>query len=80
MVKWIALFGALALMMTTAAAQQAITIDGQTFPLHCWQWKKNPDGSWSTLGIVHVDHFTLANVTLKRTKAVQVLDWTCLPR
>ena len=79
MTRWIAFFAALALMTTSAAAQQIIKIDGEFFPVHCWQWQKNPDGSWSTRGIVHVGYFTLANVTLARPRVVGALDWYCLP-
>lgn len=78
MLRRIAFFVVLALMMTPAAAQQ-INVDGATIPLQCWQWHRNVDGSWSTVGVVFAGPFILNNVSLKRAKARGVLDWYCLP-
>lgn len=45
--------------------------------LRCDQWKRNPDGSWTTVGSVTFNNITMDNVTLNHTRETDILEKKC---
>lgn len=69
-------------MQGAAMAQDAkpkpptVEVHGKALQLSCAEWKRNPDGSWSSLGALLVGTETM-NVTLRGAKETKVLEEKC---
>ncbi|QXX73960.1 hypothetical protein [Methylovirgula sp. HY1] len=60
-----------------ASAQQAINLNGQMIPLHCKDWKQNPDGSWTQTATIVARGMTMRGNTFKNTAETRMLDKKC---
>jgi hypothetical protein len=76
----IAILTILAAATSPASAQESISINGHALALHCEQWKRNADGSWSTVGTEKDENMTMRNVTLRSQIETRALDWACPPQ
>jgi hypothetical protein len=76
----IAILTILACATGPAWAQQSISINGHAISLHCSQWKKNADGSWTTVGTEKDENMTMNNVTLRSQIETRALDRACSPQ
>src|SRR6185437_4397516 len=69
-------------MQGAAMAQDAkpkpptVEVHGKALHLSCAEWKRNQDGSWSSLGALLVGTETM-NVTLRGAKETKVLEEKC---
>lgn len=71
-------------MISVALAQDAqqpkpdtVEVHGKALQLSCAEWKRNQDGSWTSIGALLVGTDTLKNVTLRDGKETKVLDAKC---
>jgi hypothetical protein len=55
------------------AKQDTVEVHGKALQLSCAEWKRNQDGSWTSIGALLVGSDTLNNVTLRGadTKVLQ---------
>ena len=60
------------------AKQDTVEVHGKALQLSCAEWKRNQDGSWTSIGALLVGTDTLNNVILRGAKETQVLDAKCL--
>ena len=72
----------LSIAMQTAAfaedaKQDTVEVHGKSLQLSCAEWKRNQDGSWTSIGALLVGTDTLNNVTLRGAKETKVLDEKC---
>lgn len=58
------------------AKQDTVQVHGKALQLSCAEWKRNQDGSWSSIGAMLVGTETLNDVTL-RGKDTKVLEEKC---
>ena len=72
-------------MQTAAMAQDAneakqdtVQVHGKALQLSCAEWKRNLDGSWTSIGALLVGSDTLNNVTLRGAET-KVLQEKCEP-
>ena len=72
-------------MQTAAMAQNAnetkqdsVEVHGKALQLSCAEWKRNQDGSWTSIGALLVGSDTLNNVTLRGAET-KVLQEKCEP-
>ena len=72
-------------MQTAAIAQDAneakqdtVQVHGKALQLSCAEWKRNQDGSWTSIGALLVGSDTLNNVTLRGAET-KVLQEKCEP-
>lgn len=71
-------------MLGAAAAQDAkgdakpdtVEVHGKALALSCAEWRRNPDGSWSSIGALLVGTET-TEVTLRGAKETNVLEEKC---
>ena len=65
-------------MQTGAIADEAkpdtVQVHGKPLQLSCAEWKRNPDGSWTSIGALLVGTDTLTGVTLRGAKETGVLE------
>ena len=59
------------------AKQDTIEVHGKSLQLSCAEWKRNPDGSWTSIGAILVGTETLNEVTLRGAKETNVLEAKC---
>ena len=71
-------------MLTTAMAegasdakQDTVEVHGKALQLSCAEWKRNLDGSWTSIGALLVGADTLTNVTLRGAKETKALEEKC---
>jgi hypothetical protein len=79
MIRLAAVFGLLATMNFSAAAQQMLSVNGMGIPLRCEDWKETPDGSWTQTGTIKFNGITLTGNILKGTSETMVLKEKCAP-
>lgn len=66
-----------AAMAEDAKPQDTVEVHGKALQLSCAEWKRNQDGSWTSIGALLVGTDTLKNVTLRDGKETKVLDAKC---
>jgi hypothetical protein len=59
------------------AKQDTVEVHGKALQLSCAEWKRNQDGSWTSIGALLVGTDTVKNVTLHDGKETKVLDAKC---
>jgi hypothetical protein len=59
------------------AKQDTIEVHGKSLQLSCAEWKRNQDGSWTSIGAILVGTETLNEVTLRGAKETNVLEAKC---
>jgi hypothetical protein len=59
------------------AKQDTIQVHGKSLQLSCAEWKRNQDGSWTSIGALLVGTDTLNSVTLRGAKETKALDAKC---
>ncbi len=68
-------------MQTAATAEDAkpdtVQVHGKSLQLSCAEWKRNQDGSWTSIGALLVGTDTLTNVNLRGAKETEVLEAKC---
>src|SRR5208283_5652500 len=57
--------------------QETIQVHGKSLVLSCAEWKRNEDGSWTSIGPLLVGTNTLNDVTLRGAKETKVLEEKC---
>jgi hypothetical protein len=62
--------------MAEEAKQDTVEVHGKPLQLSCAEWKRNQDGSWTSIGALLVGTDTLKNVTLRGTE-IKVLQEKC---
>ena len=81
MLRVTALLSVAIAMQTAAMAEDAkpdtVEVHGKALQLSCAEWKRNQDGSWTSIGALLVGTDTLKNVTLRDGKETKVLDAKC---
>ncbi len=55
------------------AKQDTVQVHGKSLVLSCAEWKRNEDGSWTSIGPLLVGTNTLNDVTLRGAKETKVL-------
>lgn len=63
--------------MAEDAKQDTVQVHGKSLQLSCAEWKRNQDGSWSSIGAMLVGTETLNDVTLRGAKETKVLQDKC---
>jgi hypothetical protein len=63
--------------MAEDAKQDTVEVHGKPLQLSCAEWKRNQDGSWSSIGSMLVGTETLTGVTLRGAKETKVLEEKC---
>jgi len=67
-------------MQSAATADEAkpdtVEVHGKALQLSCAEWKRNPDGSWRSLGALLVGTEAM-DVTLRGAKETKVLEAKC---
>jgi hypothetical protein len=63
--------------MAEDAKPDTVQVHGKSLKLSCAEWKRNPDGSWSSTGSLLVGTETLNEVTLRGAKETKVLEDKC---
>jgi hypothetical protein len=58
------------------AKPDTVQVHGKSLVLSCAEWKRNQDGSWTSISPLLVGTETLTNVTL-RAKETKVLETKC---
>jgi hypothetical protein len=58
-------------------AKQDTEVHGKSLVLSCAEWKRNEDGSWTSIGPLLVGPNTLNSVTLRGAKETKVLEEKC---
>ena len=61
------------------AKQDTVEVHGKALQLSCAEWKRNQDGSWTSIGALLVGADTLTNVTLRGAKETKALEEKCQP-
>jgi hypothetical protein len=61
------------------AKQDTVEVHGKALQLSCAEWKRNQDGSWTSIGALLVGSDTLNNVTLRGAKETKALEEKCQP-
>jgi hypothetical protein len=59
------------------AKQDTVEVHDKALQLSCAEWKRNPDGSWTSIGALLVGADTLTNVTLGGAKETKALVEKC---
>jgi hypothetical protein len=59
------------------AKQDTVQVHGKSLQLSCAEWKRNQDGSWTSIGPLLVGTDTLTDVTLRGAKETKVLEAKC---
>ena len=59
------------------AKPDTVEVHGKSLLLSCAEWKRNHDGSWTSIGSLLVGTDTLTNVTLRDGKEIKILDAKC---
>ena len=62
--------------MAEDAKQDTVQVHGKSVQLNCAEWKRNQDGSWTSIGALLVGTDTLT-VTLRGAKETKVLEEKC---
>jgi hypothetical protein len=62
--------------MADDAKPPTVEVHGKALQLSCAEWKRNQDGSWSSLGALLVGTETM-DVTLRGAKETKVLEEKC---
>jgi hypothetical protein len=63
--------------MAEDAKPETVQVHGKPLTLSCAEWKRNQDGSWTSIGALLVGEDTLKNVNLRDAKDTKVLDSKC---
>jgi hypothetical protein len=58
------------------AKQDTVEVHGKSLQLSCAEWKRGPDGSWTSIGALLVGTETMT-VTLRGPKETKVLEAKC---
>ena len=59
------------------AKPDTVEVHGKPLLLSCAEWKRNQDGSWTSIGALLVGTDTLTNVNLRGAKETEVLEAKC---
>ena len=59
------------------AKQDTVEVHGKALQLSCAEWKRNQDGSWTSIGALLVGTDTLTNVTLRGARETKALEEKC---
>jgi hypothetical protein len=59
------------------AKEDTVEVRGKSLALSCAEWKRNPDGSWTSTGPLLVGTDTVNSVTLRGAKDTNVLEAKC---
>lgn len=80
MLRLTTLFSVFIAMQGAAMAEDAkpdtVEVHGKALQLSCHEWKRNQDGSWSSIGALLVGTETM-DVTLRGAKETKVLEAKC---
>ena len=57
--------------------QDTVQVHGKSLVLSCAEWKRNADGSWSSIGPLLVGTSTVNDVILRGAKETKVLEEKC---
>jgi hypothetical protein len=57
--------------------QDTVEVHGKSLQLSCAEWKRNQDGSWTSIGSLQVGTETLTGITLRGAKETGVLETKC---
>jgi hypothetical protein len=57
--------------------QDTVQVHGKSLQLSCAEWKRNQDGSWSSIGAMLVGTETVTVVTLRGAKETKILEEKC---
>ncbi len=57
-----------AAMAEDAKPQETVEVHGKALQLSCAEWKRNQDGSWTSIGALLVGTDTLKNVILHQAR------------
>jgi hypothetical protein len=63
--------------MAEDAKQDTVQVHGKSLVLSCAEWKRNEDGSWTSIGPLLVGTDTLNDVTLRGAKETKILEEKC---
>jgi hypothetical protein len=63
--------------MAEDAKEETVQVHGKSLQLSCAEWKRNEDGSWTSIGPLLVGTETLPNVTLRGAKETKPLEAKC---
>jgi hypothetical protein len=63
--------------MAEDAKPDTVEVHGKSLQLSCAEWKRNQDGSWTSIGSLLVGTDTLTNVTLRGAKETKILEEKC---
>jgi hypothetical protein len=81
MLRVTALLWASIVMQSVAIAEDAkqdtVQVHGKALQLSCAEWKRNQDGSWTSIGPLLVGADTLNDVTLRGAKETKTLEDKC---
>jgi len=59
------------------AKPDTVEVHGKALVLSCAEWKRNQDGSWTSIGSLLVGTETVPEVTLRGPKETKVLEEKC---
>jgi hypothetical protein len=74
---WIVIAMQTAAMAQEEAKPDTVQVHGKSLVLSCAEWKRNPDGSWTSTGPLLIGTDTVTNVTLHGAKETNVLEAKC---
>ena len=57
--------------------QDTVEVHGKALQLSCAEWKRNQNGSWTSIGALLVGADTLTNVTLRGARETKALEEKC---
>jgi hypothetical protein len=59
------------------AKEDTVEVHGKSLQLSCAEWRRNQDGSWTSIGSLLVGTDTLTKVTLRGAKETKALETKC---
>jgi hypothetical protein len=74
---WVSIAMQSAAIAEEGAKQDTVEVHGKSLQLSCAEWKRNQDGSWTSIGPLLVGTETLTDVTLRGAKETSVLEAKC---
>ena len=66
----------LGVAMADDAKPDTVEVRGKSLPLSCAEWRRDQDGSWTSIGALQVGTEVM-NVTLRGPKETKVLEAKC---
>jgi hypothetical protein len=59
------------------AKEDTVQVHGKSLALSCAEWKRNQDGSWTSIGPLLVGTDTVTSATLRGAKETSALETKC---